>query len=188
MSALLKEVMGTDAMAGAPADDSLPVVAPGAWSDGVDTLVHLLRHPELTHIWPVCELPVSNKAPVDWSGLGQRLTAVFDHQEMRCVEAYLMLRLALAVLKMKDVALCKGPVEIRFWQDECGFPNVTFDLTVDTDSYRAVKLSDDLRSLTLACHGGPVGVIVRYQSAHPYDPGHWPPRPAWNDDDCDDEE
>lgn len=195
MSAVLKEVAMAEtheaAVTGAPEGSGLPIVPPGAWADGVDALVHLLRYPEKVHRWPLCDLPVNNKEVVDWGALAQQLTAVFEEKEMRCIDAYLILRLALAVLKMKEVPLCAGPVGVCFWLDECGFQNVHLELSVDTDSYRALKLSEDLWRLKSACHAGRAGFSVSYESVHPYDPAHWPPRPAWeegDDEDGDDEE
>ena len=145
MSAVLKDVAVDEALVtDAPHGDGLPAVPPGAWGEGVAALVHLLRHPEKVHRWPLCDLPVNNKEVVDWGALAQQLTSLFEEKEMRCIDAYLILRLALAVLKMKEVPLCAGPVGVCFWLDECGFQNVHLELTVDTDSYRALKLSEDL--------------------------------------------
>ncbi|MDH0863455.1 hypothetical protein [Mitsuaria sp. GD03876] len=187
MSALLKEVVGTDAMAGAPVDDRLPVVAPGAWSDGVDTLVHLLRHPELAHTWPLCDLPVDNTEPVDWRRIAQQFNDFFEQRQLRCVETYVRVRMAMAVLTLNDVSLCRGPVEIRFWEDECCSPNITLELTIDANSYRTSQLNEDLGRLICACHFPGCGVIVHYRSAHPHDPADWPPRRPWLEGDEDDE-
>ncbi len=192
MSAVLKDMAMAEvhqtAVTVAPDGDGLPTAPPGAWADGVDALVHLLRYPEKVHVCPLSDLPDRNDLPVDWNQVAPRLKAVLEQNEIRAVDAYLTLRLALSVLTTNHMALRRGPLNIQFWQDECGTPIAMVTVTVDANTYRAARLRDDLRRLVCACHAGACGFGVNYRSTEPYDPSHWPPRPTRDIDASDDEE
>ncbi|OWQ43714.1 hypothetical protein CDL60_28830 [Roseateles noduli] len=184
MSAVLKEVMTTSPAA----EGALPEVPPVRWAEGVDALVHLLRYPEKIHAYNLSALPSTSRYTVDWLQLPETFRAMFEHNETRCVDAYMKVRLALAVLSLEDVPLCPGPLGVDLWQDDCCFQYVTIEICADVNSYRAHCLTEALQRLAFASDIRGVGFLVNICSIHPWNPEDWPPRATLSIDDDDDED
>lgn len=187
MSAVLKEVSTTTPVT----KGALPDVPSGSWSEGVDALIHLLRYPDEIHIYNLSALRASSaRELVDWDRLPETFRAMFEQNETRCVDAYMKVRLALAVLSLNSVQLCPGPAGVHLWRDECCFQYVTVSISADVDSYRAHCLTKELQRLAFASNIRDVGFLVEVRSIHPWDAADWPPRAvlAVDDDDDDGEE
>jgi len=192
MSAVLKEVETWEqapiATALAPMAMQKETPAP-AWTDGIDSLLHLLRYPEATNPYVVGQIPAPQREHLDWEEIRDQLCQLFECNKEPCVDAYLKVRLALGVLRNNSVRLCPGPVGIRHCQAEDGFHFLRVVLSVDTDSDRVYELQDELRMTSVRCHGRSGGFLVAFDSIHPYRPRNWGTCPHPNlDGDDDDEE
>lgn len=184
MSAVLKEVLMTETAA----IDALPEVPPGLREDGVDALVYLLRYPEKIHVYNLSALHATSREAVDWQSLPETFRRMFEQHESRCVDAYMRVRLALAVLSSNSVQLCRGPAGVRLWQDECCFQYVTVTIWADVDGYRAYCLIKELMHLVIDSNIRSAGFGVDICSIHPWNPADWPPRAVSTFDDEDEDE
>lgn len=123
---------------------------PDTLRPGLETLVFLLKNPHMLFGWP-SERLADCRWPVDWDRLPERLHRIlarskpskrgerWQHDSI-CADCIWNFRLAALVLRERDVAICKGPMEIQFWEDECGDPHVAIDLNLDVSPDEAYQL------------------------------------------------
>lgn len=165
-------------MHGPTAVQGLPVEDPSGgppidWSEGVHALVRLLKEPEeRIYLWS--DLPALPRQAVDWVQLPDRLRSLFEANQCSAIHTLMRIHLALGVLSMNSVKVCRGPVDIEFWEDEACDQYLSLTLSIDADAVVTRRLQKQLRELRIDCNVSTMGILVSYSSVHPYEPRHRP--------------
>lgn len=135
-------------------------------TSGLDLFIHVLRHPEELFGTPSQELAV-NRYPSDPAHLAQGLRRYFAWSNKRCMDAYARMRIAAGLTRRFAIAICGGPLEVRFFEDP---GDASLDLTVvvcvDADEASAEALNKALLHHATQCCVYLGCLDLRFESVH----------------------
>lgn len=108
---------------------------PDTLRPGLETLVFLLRNPHMLFGWP-SERRSDCRCYIDWDLVRERLHRILERSVSSrpnsiCADCIWNIRLAARLLREKEISICRGPIGVRFWDDECGDPHVSLELNID---------------------------------------------------------
>lgn len=149
--------------------ETLREPVPDLWTTGLDVFLHQLRHPEDMFGDP-CGIPALNRYPMARKTAADELRDYFSRYRRRCMDAYARLLIAAGVLRIHDVRICQGPLELRIWYDECDACYVDVIVSVDADRERTKQLAQELLQRSVSCSVTSRHLHVLYESVHAPEP------------------
>lgn len=114
------------------------------WTAGLEEFVYHLKHPETLFNVP-SERLASNRYPAVGEATTRELRRYFRRYRRRCMDAYATLRYAGGAMQRLGVQICRGPLEVRIWYDDCDDCYVDVIVSVDAPPERAAELNREMR-------------------------------------------
>ena len=108
------------------------------WTAGLEEFVYHLKHPETLFNVP-SERLASNRYPAVGEATTRELRRYFRRYRRRCMDAYAALRYAGSAMQRLGVQICRGPLEVRIWYDDCDDCYVDVIVSVDAPPERATR-------------------------------------------------